>query len=65
MDEVWFNLCFRESRLRNYKKSSVLRFTDSHVFMFVCLFVFSKSRESTCVQPVVGCIKIICKTNER
>ena len=34
IDEFWFNRCFRESCLRNYKKSSALRLTDSHVFMF-------------------------------
>ena len=44
---------------RNYKKSSALRFTDSHVVMF-----FSKSRKSTCVQPVVACIEVFYKTNE-
>ena len=27
------NCCFRESSPRNYKKSSALRLTDSHVFM--------------------------------
>ena len=26
---------------------------------------FSKSRKSTCVSPIVECIKLICKTNER
>ena len=36
------------------KKSSTLRLTDSHVFMF-----FSKSRN--CVQPVVERIKVIYK----
>ena len=30
-----------------------------HMFSF-----FSKSRKSTCVQPVLQRIKIICKTNE-
>ena len=34
MDEFWFNRSFRESSRRNYKKSSALRFTDSHIFMF-------------------------------
>ena len=38
---------------------TALRFTDSHFFFF-----FSKSRKSTCVQPVVECIKVICKKNE-
>ena len=33
MDEVWFNHCFRERSLRNNKKSSTLRLTDSQVFM--------------------------------
>ena len=45
IDEFCFNRCFRESSLRNYKKSSALRFTLIHTFSCV-----SKSRKSTCVQ---------------
>ena len=40
----WLNRCFCESSLRNYKKSSPLRFTQIH--MFSC---FWKSRKSTCL----------------
>ena len=32
IDEFCFNRCFRESSLRNYKKSSALRFTRFYVF---------------------------------
>ena len=42
--------CFRESSLRNYKKSSALRFTLIHTFSFV-----SKSHKCTCVQRLLEC----------
>ena len=54
-----FNGCFRESSLRNYKKSSA--------FLFILIHTFScpsKSRKSTCVQWLLECIRVICKTNE-
>ena len=43
----------------NYKKSSALRFTLIHTFPSVL-----KSRKCTCVQQLLECIRVICKTNE-
>ena len=38
MDQFWFNRCFRERSLRDYKKSSALHCTLIHVFLRLVFF---------------------------
>ena len=54
-----FSSLFSLKKLRRQKEPSIA------FYCFTCFHVFfPESLKSTCVQPVVKCVKVICKTNE-